>query len=126
VPEDALDELAFVRRSAFDTNGERKTVIIGESDDFRFLATFGGPDREAPFFAPVKEASMEASSSSFPRACNSSAKGCKMRSNWPSCTHFWKRRSQVWYGGYFLGSSRPLPFGGQRSSRRFWVWFHSP
>jgi hypothetical protein len=43
VSEDAFDELAFVRRSAFDTNGERKTVIIGESDDFRSLAAFGGP-----------------------------------------------------------------------------------
>jgi hypothetical protein len=29
VPEDPFDELAFVRRSAFDANGERKTVIIG-------------------------------------------------------------------------------------------------
>ena len=38
VSEDAFDELAFVRRSAFDTNGERNTVIIGESDDFRPLA----------------------------------------------------------------------------------------
>ena len=71
----AFDKLAFVRRSAFDTNGERKTVIIGESDDFRPLAAFGGPDREAPVFAPVKEASMKAfSSCSFPRACNSSAR----------------------------------------------------
>ena len=26
MPEDAFDELTFVRRSAFDTNGERKTV----------------------------------------------------------------------------------------------------
>jgi hypothetical protein len=52
VSEDAFDELAFVRRSAFDTNGERKTVIIGESDDFRPLAAFGGPDREAPFLPP--------------------------------------------------------------------------
>jgi hypothetical protein len=57
VSEDAFDEFAFVRRSAFDTNGERKTVIIGESDDFRALAAFGEPDREAPFFATVKEAS---------------------------------------------------------------------
>jgi hypothetical protein len=113
VSEDAFDELAFVRRSAFDTNGERKTVIIGESDDFRSLAAFGGPDREAPFFAPVKEASIKASSScSFPRACNCSAKVCKMRSNLSSRTHCWKRRWQVWYGGYFLGSSRhcaPVP-----------------
>jgi hypothetical protein len=28
--EDSFDELAFVWRSAFDTNGERKPVIIGE------------------------------------------------------------------------------------------------
>jgi hypothetical protein len=113
VSEDAFDELAFVRRSAFDTNGKRKTVIIGESDDFRSLAAFGGPDREAPFFAPVKEASMKASSScSFPRACSSPARVHKMRSNLPSRTHCWKRRWQVWYGGYFLGSSRncaPVP-----------------
>jgi hypothetical protein len=30
----------------------------------------------------------------------------------PSRTHRWKRRWQVWYGGYFLGSSRhcaPVP-----------------
>ena len=83
VSEDAFDELAFVRRSAFDTNGERKTVIIGDNDDFRSLAAFGRPDREAPFFAPVKEASMKASSSfSFPRACNSSA---KVRKCFPVC-----------------------------------------
>jgi hypothetical protein len=49
VPEDPFNKLAFVRRSAFDTNGERKTVIIGKSDDFRSFAAFGGPDREAPF-----------------------------------------------------------------------------
>ena len=53
VPEDAFDKLAFVLRSALDTNGERKTVIIGESDDFRPFATLGGPDRKAPFFAPA-------------------------------------------------------------------------
>jgi hypothetical protein len=71
--EDAFNEPAFVRRSAFDTNGERKTVIIGKRDDSCSLAAPGGPDREAPFL-PVKEASMKASSScNFPRACNSSA-----------------------------------------------------
>ena len=113
VSEDPFDELAFVRRSAFDTNGERKTVIIGESNDFRPLAALGGPDREAPFFAPVKEASMKASSkSSFPRACNSSASTRTMRSSLPARTHCWKRRWQVWYGGYLVGNSRhcaPVP-----------------
>jgi hypothetical protein len=52
VPENAVDELALMRRSAFDTNGERKTVIISQSDDFRPFAALGGPEREAPFFAP--------------------------------------------------------------------------
>ncbi len=52
--QDAFNELDFVRPSAFDTNGERKTMSIGESDDFRPFATFGGPDHKAPFFAPVK------------------------------------------------------------------------
>ena len=47
--EDAFDELAFVRRRAFDADGEGKTVIIGESEDFRAFAAFGKPDREAPF-----------------------------------------------------------------------------
>jgi hypothetical protein len=61
--EHPFDKLAFVRRSVFDTNGQRKTVIISESDDFRPLAAFGGADREAPFFVPVKEASIKASSS---------------------------------------------------------------
>ena len=51
--EEAFDELAFVRQSAFDTNGDSKTVIIGDSDDFRSLAAFGGPDRNATFFAPA-------------------------------------------------------------------------
>jgi hypothetical protein len=49
VSEEAVDELAFVRRSAFDTNGDRKTVIIGGSDDFRSLAAFGGATARPPF-----------------------------------------------------------------------------
>jgi hypothetical protein len=51
--EDSFDKLAFVRRSAFDTNGERKTVIIGKSEDFRAFAA-GRPDREAPLFCPCE------------------------------------------------------------------------
>ena len=87
MPEDAFDQLAFVRRSAFDTDGERKTMLIGQSEDFRPLAAFGRPDRETPFFAPAKVASMNASSrSSSPRACNSSASTCKTRSSLPART----------------------------------------
>lgn len=69
------------------------------------LARLVGPDRKAPFFALVKEVSIKACSKlSFPLACNSLAKTRKMRSNLPARTHCWKRRWQVWYGGYFLGS----------------------
>lgn len=87
MPEDAFDQLAFVWRSAFDTDGEWKTMLIGKSEDFRPLAAFGRPDREPPFFAPAKVASMNASyKSSFPRACNYSASTCKTRSNLRACT----------------------------------------
>src|SRR2546425_6337537 len=57
VSEDAFDELAFVRRRAFDTNGEGKTVIIGEYDDFRPFTAFGGPGLQGPLFAPLNPAS---------------------------------------------------------------------
>ena len=40
-------------------------MIIGKSDDFRSFVAFGGPDREAPFFVPVKEASIKASGRVF-------------------------------------------------------------
>lgn len=96
VPEESFDELAFVRRSAFDTNSEGKTVIIGESDDFRPFAALGGSDCEALFSPPVKEASIKAScKSSFPRACNCSVSTRRMRSSLPVRTQCWKRQWQV-------------------------------
>jgi hypothetical protein len=74
VSEDAFDKLPFVRPSAFDTSGERKTVIIGESGDFRPFAASGGPNCRASLLAPAEEASMNASRKlSFPDACSPSA-----------------------------------------------------
>jgi hypothetical protein len=52
VSEDPFNKSAFVRRSALNTNGERKTVIIGERDDFRPLASFGSPTARPPFLPP--------------------------------------------------------------------------
>ncbi len=73
VPEDSFDELAFVWRSALDTNGKRKTVIIGETMIFVPLPRLVGPTASPLFWPPLKEASIKASpSSSFPRACSSS------------------------------------------------------
>jgi len=48
VPEEAFDELDFVRRNPFDTNGDWKTGI-GESADFRFLVALVGPTARPPF-----------------------------------------------------------------------------
>jgi hypothetical protein len=111
--ESFFDELAFMWASTGQTNGERKTVIIGDGDDFRALAALGGAHREPPFFAPVNEASMNASSSgNCPRACSSAASTRNTCSSFPSRTHCWKRRWQVWKGGYRSGSSRhcaPVP-----------------
>jgi len=53
VPEDAFNKLAFVGGSAFDTNGERKTAMLGESDDFRPFARLVGPIAR-PLFCPVR------------------------------------------------------------------------
>src|SRR6267378_1434480 len=81
----------------------------GKSEDFRAFAAFGRPDREAPFFAPVKEASMKASSKwSFPRACNSSARTCKMRSSLPACTHLQETAVAGLVRRVFLGQFPPL------------------
>src|SRR5512136_1818968 len=57
-----LHQLALGRRSAIDSNGERKTVTSGDSDDLRPLAATGGADSKAPFFALAKVASTNASS----------------------------------------------------------------
>jgi hypothetical protein len=55
-------------RSSVDSNGERKTVISGDSDDLGPLATTGWTDREAPFLALANVASTKASSR-FSRPC---------------------------------------------------------
>jgi hypothetical protein len=65
-----LHKLALGWRSAVDSNGERKTVSSGESDDLRALAATRGTDGKAPFFALANVASTKASSRfSSPRSC---------------------------------------------------------
>jgi hypothetical protein len=49
VSEDTFDELAFVRRRAFDADGERKTVIICSLPEAQKIATKGQP----PFMRPA-------------------------------------------------------------------------
>ena len=91
-----LHKLALGRRSAVDRYGERKTVISGDSDDFRAFAATGGADGEAPFLALAKVASTNASSRfSFPRSCRCRAKSFSACSSLPLRTHCWNRRWQV-------------------------------
>jgi hypothetical protein len=104
---DFFDKLALCRRSALDRYGEWKTVISGDSDDLRTLAATGGADGKAPFLALAKVASTNASSRfSLPCSCNSRASSRSASTSLPSRIHCWNRRWQVWYGGYFSGSSR--------------------
>ena len=108
-----LHKLAFGWRSAVDSNGEGKTVTSGDSDDLRALAAPGGADGKAPFFALANVASTNASSRfNVPFSCRCRANRLNAASNLPLRTHCWKRRWQVWYGGYLSGNSRhcaPVP-----------------
>jgi hypothetical protein len=102
-----LNKLTLGRRSALHRYGERKTVISGESDDLRALAATGGADSQAPFLALAKVASTNASSRfSWPRSCRCRASSFSASASFPPRTHCWNLRWQVWYGGYFSGSSR--------------------
>ena len=97
VPEGLFDELAFMRRSSLDTDGERKTVASGDSRDLRSLASLGRANSKPPFFAAAKVASLKASSKfNRPSACNRPASSRKTFSNAPERTHCWNRRWQVW------------------------------
>jgi len=108
-----FDEMALCRRSAFNSNGEWKTVISGDSDDLRALPAAGGTDGEAPFLALAKVASTNASSRlSLPCPCSNRASSRSASISLPFRIHCWNRRWQVWYGGYFSGNSRhcaPVP-----------------
>ncbi len=102
-----LDEPGFMRRSACNPHGERKTTAVRNCHDLGPFAAACWTNCTAPFLAPLKEASMKVSAkSNCPRANRSSA---RVRNTWtsvPSRTQRWKRRWQVWYGGNLsFGSS---------------------
>ena len=110
---DVFDKVALCRRSAFNSNGEWKTVISGDNDDLRALPAAGGSDGKAPFLALAKVASTNASSRlSLPCWCSNRASSRSASISLPSRIHCWNRRWQVWYGGYLSGNSRhcaPVP-----------------
>ena len=83
-----FDEFRFMRRSAGDAAGDRKTMAVCDRHDFTAFSSASRADSSAPFFAELKLASMKVSDrSSLPRVRKSSASACKSRSSVPSRCH---------------------------------------
>ena len=76
-----FDEFGFMRRSAGDAAGDRKTMAVCDRHDFTAFSSASRADSSAPFFAELKLASIKVSDrSSLPRARRSSASACNSRS----------------------------------------------
>lgn len=83
-----LDKFRFMRRSAGDAAGDRKTMAVCDRHDFTAFSAASRADSSAPFFAELKLASMKVSDrSSLPRARRSSASACNSRVSVPSRCH---------------------------------------
>jgi hypothetical protein len=96
----------FMRRSTLNVYGEWKRRAVCNDHDLCTLAPLGLSNTPAPFFATTKVPSMKHSDKSMsPRSSRSRAKACSTASSTPERTHCWKRRWQVWYGGYLGGRS---------------------
>ena len=88
-----FDEFRFMRRSAGDAAGDRKTMAVCDRHDFTAFSAASRADSRAPFFAELKLASMNDSlKSSFPRSRKSSANFWSSRVSNPERCHCWKRR----------------------------------
>ena len=83
-----FDEFGFMRRSAGDAAGDRKTMAVCDRHDFTAFPSASRADSSAPFFAELKLASMKVSDkSSLLRARRSSASACNSRVRVPSRCH---------------------------------------
>jgi hypothetical protein len=104
--EGRLDESDFMRRSTRNGYGDRKTSAICHCHELCTFAPLGFSHPTAPFFAMTKLPSMKHSvKSNLPRSLTSCTSLRYSFSNTPARTHSWKRRWQVWYGGYRSGMS---------------------
>lgn len=88
-----VNESNLTRGRTCDTNGERKTSTVCDCHDLGAFPLAGEPDGEAPFFAPAKVASMNASLKSYPPAAASSwARWRRIRYIVPDRAQSWNRR----------------------------------
>lgn len=101
-----FNQCYFMGRSAFNVSGDRKTRSVCDCHDLGAFATLCLADSKTPFFAGVKQPSMEATRISiWPPSYRSSTNSCAMPLKTPCSTHRWNHRWQVWYGGYRWGIS---------------------
>ena len=95
-----------MRRSTSNGYGDRKTSAICHCHELCTLAPLGFSHPCAPFLAMTKVPSIKHSvKSNSPRSFTSCTSCLRIVSKVPVWTHSWKRRWQVWYGGYRLGIS---------------------
>jgi hypothetical protein len=100
------DQLLLMWRSTCNPKGDRKTMAVCDCHELGPFADECSTNFIAPFFAPMKEASINPSSNpSWPRANKSSANAQRMPFSTPERCQCWKRRWQVWYGPYRSGKS---------------------
>src|SRR6266567_2589627 len=86
--ESGFDQRGLIRRSARNPDGERKTMAVRDCHDLGPFAAACWTNAIAPFFAPAKVASTNASSKpSSPRASRSSHSAHKMPSSTPARCH---------------------------------------
>jgi hypothetical protein len=75
--EGRFDEGGFIRRSAGQVDGDRKTMAVADRHDFAAFTASSRANGGAPFFAELKLASINVSlRSNLPRSRRSSAKHC--------------------------------------------------
>ena len=123
-----IDKLLLMRRSACNPQGDRKTMAVCDCHELAPFADERSTNAIAPFFAPMKVASINPSSRpSCPRANKSSASVQSMPFSTPERCQCWNRRWQVWYGPYRAGRSchgapvrntHNMPFRTCRASRQ--------
>lgn len=100
------NQFLLMRCSTRNPKGDRKTMAVCDCHELGPFADERSTNAIAPFFALMKEASINVSSSpSCPRANKSSASAQRMPFSTPRRCHCWKRRWQVWYGPYRPGRS---------------------
>ncbi len=81
-------------------------MSVRNGHDLGPFPAFRLANTKTPFFAELKVPSMKASCKSMPpRSRKSAAMTRSASSIVPSLTQCWKRRWQVWYGGYSGGRS---------------------